>query len=77
MNETARFWSACGAGRRRAGGGAPEASYVERRCALRWQLVTWVLGLPAALVSVLAWLIMFRSSHVSITANQQVSDSRK
>jgi hypothetical protein len=47
-------------GRRRAGGLAHGASYVEKRCALRWPLVTWGLGLPAALITgflVLAVLI--------------------
>ncbi len=48
----ARFWPARGAGRRRASGGAHAASYRERRCALRWPLVMWGLGVPAALVAV-------------------------
>jgi len=61
VDETARLRPAHGAGRRRAGGGTHGASYVERRCALRWQLVTWGLGLPAALVAVFVALAIFVS----------------
>jgi hypothetical protein len=46
----------------------PGAPYVERRCALRWQLVTWGLGLPTALAAALAWLVTFGSSHETIAA---------
>src|SRR5262249_33079818 len=68
VNGPARFRPARGVGRRRADDGAHKASYAERRCALRWQLVTWGLGLPAALVAGLAWLIMFGSSHDAIAS---------
>ena len=68
MDETARLRRARGAWRRRPDVGAHDASYVERRCALRWQLVTWGLGLPAALAAALAWLIVSGSSHDTIAA---------
>ena len=44
------------------------ASYAERRCALRWQLVLWGLGLPAVLAAAVAWLIMFGGSHDAIAS---------
>jgi hypothetical protein len=66
--ETARFRRARGAGDRRTDVGVDGASYVERRCALRWQLVAWGLGTPAALVAALAWLIVSGSSHHTIAA---------
>jgi hypothetical protein len=68
MTVAARFWSLRGARRRRARGGAHEASFVERRCALRWPLVTWGLGLPGALVAVFVVLAVFANPQWFIAA---------
>ncbi len=62
MNARAQVWPARVA-RRRAVGRTHEVLYVERRCALRWPLVTWGLGLPAMLAVALGWLIMFGGAH--------------
>jgi hypothetical protein len=57
-----------GAAHRRAAAGTPTTCYTERRCGLRWPLVTWGSGVPAALTAALAWLIMSGSSHDTLAA---------
>jgi hypothetical protein len=64
----ARIRSLRGARRSEADGEARETSYVERRCALRWPLVMWGLGVPAALVGVFVALAIFVNPQWSVAA---------
>ncbi len=54
-----RIWSSHSARRGGADGEARETFYVERRCALRWPLVMWGLGVPTALVGLFVALAIF------------------